>query len=157
MGRVKGRGGWWEREKKNTPVSLNWLGEVIEEGLPQSMQKSLIFLFSMVWQLNRLEMTLSFSQARIGDTLKLTIADTHGFCSQMHMHARPPVFCWEKFCKTPFLTAGTLTMAQPPEWRGKNKDLFLTVCFSFLQLARLLQLDSKHQSGLRMIVSLKKV
>lgn len=105
---IAGTWGGWRgegddgKEKKKTPVSLNWLGEVIEERLPQCMQKSLIFLFSMVWQLNRLEMTQSISQARIGDTLKLTIADTHRFCSQLHMHARPPVFCWEKFCKRHF-------------------------------------------------------
>lgn len=69
--------------------SVNCLGEVIEERLPQCMQKNLIFLCSLVLQLNRLEMTLSISQARIGDTFQLTIADTQGFRSQMHMHAHP--------------------------------------------------------------------
>lgn len=45
----------------------DWLWEVIEERPPQCVQRSLIFLCSLVWQLKRLEMTLSISQAHIGD------------------------------------------------------------------------------------------
>lgn len=128
----RGEGDDGKEKKKKTPVSLNWLGEVIEERLPQCMQKSLIFLFSMVWQLNRLEMTLSISQARKGDTLKLTIIATQGFCSQTHIRARPPArLLLREILQTPFLTAGTLTMALPPEWRGKTKICSWQFVFCF--------------------------
>lgn len=91
---IAGTWGGWKgagndgKEKKNSESQLAGR-DVIEERLPQCMQKNLIFFCSLVWQLNRLEMTLSISQAHIGDTYKLTIADTQGFCSQMHMHAHP--------------------------------------------------------------------
>lgn len=45
----------------------DWLSEVIEERPPQCVRRSLIFRCSLVWQLKRLEMTLSISQAHIGD------------------------------------------------------------------------------------------
>lgn len=68
-------------------VIPHWPGEVIGECLPQCMQKSLIFLCSLVWQLKRLEMTLSISQAHIGDIYKLTITDTQAGRDVLHKRA----------------------------------------------------------------------
>lgn len=107
------------KEKK---ISLNWLGEVIEERLPQCTQKSLIFLCSLVWQLNKLEMTLSISQARIGDTYKLTIADTRGFRSQMHTHARPS-FALRNYSNAIF-DNGNPPSGSAPERREKPRFAF---------------------------------
>lgn len=112
QGHGEGEGERWMMGKKKGSVSLNWLGEVIEERLPQSMQKSLIFLCSLVWQLNRLKMTLSISQARIGDTYKLTIADTQGFRSPMHMHARPS-FAMRNFANAIFDSGNSPSSSAP--------------------------------------------
>lgn len=128
--------------KKKRAVSPNWLGEVIEERLPQCMQKSLIFLCSLVWQLKRLEMTLSISQAHIGDIYKLTIANTQARRDAVHecacMLAR--TLHWG-ILQTPLLTAGILPPTLPLNGVGekkKKKDFLLTVCFLFIQLACLL-------------------
>lgn len=67
--------GTWgeEREKENDgeekarAVDPDWLWKVIEDCPPQCVQRSLIFLCSLVWRLKRLEMTLSVSQAHKGD------------------------------------------------------------------------------------------
>lgn len=93
-GEGAGRGGDGKEKRALIP---NWLEEVIGERLPQCMQKSLIFLCSLVWQLKRLEMTLSISQARIGNIYKLPIADTQARRGVAHECA-----CIEKCAKAIF-------------------------------------------------------
>lgn len=101
-GRERGRGGGDGKEKR--AVIPNWLGGVIGERLPLCMQKSLIFLFSPVWQLKRLEMTLSISQARIGDIYisSQLLTRRHGGVSLTNAHARSPVFSIEKCAQALF-------------------------------------------------------
>lgn len=111
-GQERGRGGGDGKEKR--AVIPNWLTGVIGERLPQCMQKSLIFLCSLVWQLKRLEMTLSISQAHIGDIYKLPIADTQARRGVAHKCACTLLSLALRNVQRPFLTAGILPQAQPP-------------------------------------------
>lgn len=54
-------------KKKGKPRVPAGFGEVIEEGLPQRSAEEFNIFCSLVWQLQRMEMTLNISRAHIGD------------------------------------------------------------------------------------------
>lgn len=64
--RGKGRGRMMGKKKEKPWVPAGF-GVVIEEGLPQCSAEEFNIFCSLVWQLQRMEMTLNISQAHIGD------------------------------------------------------------------------------------------